>query len=81
VTSGVCLIDECQTLSSEVAHKALGRLRAGPTPIMIFVGLPVSGAWWVDMAETAGCQPMLYTSYVNEDNLSAEWFEATKLLP
>ena len=81
VTSGVCLIDECQTLSSEVAHKALGRLRAGPSPIMILVGLPVSGAWWVKLAESAGCQPMLYTSYVNEDNLSADWFEATKLLP
>ncbi|NCW70506.1 MAG: hypothetical protein EBV86_18455, partial [Marivivens sp.] len=25
--------------------------------------------------------PMLYSSYVNEDNLSSEWFEATKLLP
>ena len=81
VTSGVCLIDECQTLSSEVAHKALGRLRAGPSPIMILVGLPVSGAWWVEMAESAGCAPMLYTSYVNSANLSADWFEATKLLP
>ena len=39
VTSGVCLIDECQTLTSEVAHKALGRLRSGPSPIMILVGL------------------------------------------
>ena len=81
VTSGVCLIDECQTLSSEVAHKALGRLRAGPTPIMILVGLPVSSAWWCQLAETAGCLPLLYTSYVNEANLSEAWFEATKLLP
>ena len=81
ITSGVCLIDECQTLSSEVAHKALGRLRSGPTPILILVGLPVADAWWVNMAEQAGCQPLLYTSYVNSDNLSEEWFEATKLLP
>ena len=29
VTSGVALIDECQTLEAEVAHKALGRLRSG----------------------------------------------------
>ena len=81
ITSGVCLIDECQTLTAEVAHKAMGRLRAGPSPIMILVGLPVSSAWWVQMAEQAECQPLLYSSYVNEANLSAEWFEATKLLP
>lgn len=81
VTSGVALIDECQTLSAEVAHKALGRLRSGPTPTLILVGLPVSDAWWCQMAEDAGCSPLLFTSYVNESNLSAEWFEATKLLP
>lgn len=81
ITSGVCLIDECQTLSAEVAHKALGRLRAGPTPILLLVGLPVSDAWWVQMAEQAGCSPLLYSSYVNQANLSSEWFEATKLLP
>jgi hypothetical protein len=33
------------------------------------------------MAEGAGHLPLLYTSYVNEENLAAEWFEATKLLP
>ena len=81
VTSGVCLIDECQTLTEEVAHKALGRLRAGPSPIMILVGLPVADAWWCQMAESAGQLPLLFTSYVNEENLAAEWFEATKLLP
>ena len=48
---------------------------------MILVGLPVSGAWWCNLAEEASCQPLLYTSYVNSANLSAEWFEATKLLP
>ena len=81
ITSGVCLVDECQTLTAEVAQKALGRLRSGPSPIMILVGLPVSGAWWCQLAETAGCLPLLYTSYVNEANLSVAWFEATKLLP
>ena len=81
VTSGVCLIDECQTLTEEVAHKALGRLRAGPSPIMILVGLPVADAWWCRMAETSGHLPLLFTSYVNEENLAAEWFEATKMLP
>jgi hypothetical protein len=81
ITSGVCLIDECQTLDVEVAHKALGRLRAGPSPILILVGLPVADAWWCSMAENAGYTPMLFTSYVNQDNLADEWFEATKLLP
>jgi hypothetical protein len=81
VTSGVCLIDECQTLTAEVAHKALGRLRAGPSPIMILVGLPVADAWWCSMAEQAGYDPLLFTSYVNQANLSDAWFEATKLLP
>ncbi len=81
VTSGVCLIDECQTLTDEVAHKALGRLRAGPSPIMILVGLPVADAWWCRMAESTGHLPLLFTSYVNEANLAAEWFEATKMLP
>lgn len=81
VTSGVCLIDECQTLSIEVAHKALGRLRAGPSPILILVGLPVADAWWCTMAEASGSLPLLFTSYVNQDNLADEWFEATKLLP
>ena len=81
VTSGVVLIDECQTLTAEVAYKALGRLRSGPTPIMILVGLPVIDAWWCKLAEDAKCSPLFYSSYVNEDNLSSEWFEATKLLP
>ena len=82
ITSGVALIDECQTFrSDEVAQKALGRLRAGPSPILILVGLPVSDAWWCHLAEKAGYNPLLFTSYVNQDNLSDDWFEATKLLP
>ena len=81
VTSGVCLIDECQTLTQEVAHKALGRLRAGPSPILILVGLPVVDAWWVNMAENQGLTPLLFSSYVNQNNLADEWFEATKMLP
>ena len=81
ITSGCCLIDECQTLSAEVAHKALGRLRSGPSPILILVGLPVADAWWVQLAEQSGLSPLLYTSYVNRAHLSEEWFEATELLP
>lgn len=82
ITSGVALIDECQTFNSdEVAQKALGRLRSGPSPMLILVGLPVADAWWCQLAEKAGYNPLLFTSYVNQDNLSDEWFEATKLLP
>ena len=81
VTSGVALVDECQTLGPEVAHKALGRLRSGPSPTLILVGLPVADAWWCRMAEEAQCHPLLFTSYVNESNLSEAWFEATHLLP
>lgn len=82
ITSGVALIDECQTFKNdEVAQKALGRLRSGPSPILILVGLPVSDAWWCQLAEKAGYNPLLFTSYVNQDNLSDDWFEATKLLP
>lgn len=81
ITSGVVFIDECQTLTAEVAYKALGRLRSGPSPIMVLVGLPVIDAWWCKLAEQANCMPLLYTSYVNQDNLSDEWFKATELLP
>lgn len=81
ITSGVVFIDECQTLTAEVAYKALGRLRSGPSPIMVLVGLPVIDAWWCKLAEQANCVPLLYTSYVNQDNLSDEWFKATELLP
>jgi hypothetical protein len=81
ITSGLAVIDECQMLTEEVAYKALGRLRSGPTPKLIMVGLPVWDAWWVKMAEKAGCTPLFFTSYVNQDNLSADWFEATKNLP
>ena len=81
ITSGVVFIDECQTLTAEVAYKALGRLRSGPSPIMVLVGLPVIDAWWCKLAEQAECAPLLFTSYVNQDNLSDEWFKATELLP
>jgi len=66
VTSGVAFIDECQTLGPEVAHKALGRLRSGPSPTLVLVGLPVVDAWWCKMAEQAGHLPLLFSSYVNQ---------------
>ena len=81
ITSGLALIDECQTLSEEVAQKTLGRLRSGPAPKLIMVGLPVWDAWWVAFAERANCQPILHSSHVNKANLSDAWFEAVKNLP
>jgi hypothetical protein len=81
ITSGLAVIDECQMLTEEVAFKALGRLRSGPTPKLIMVGLPVWGAWWVEMALKANCQPIFFSSHVNKANLSEDWFEATKNLP
>ena len=81
ITSGLALIDECQTLSEEVAQKTLGRLRSGPSPKLIMVGLPVWDAWWVSFAEKAGCTPIFYASHVNKANLSEAWFDAVKNLP
>lgn len=81
ITSGLALIDECQTLSEEVAQKTLGRLRSGPSPKLIMVGLPVWDAWWVSFAEKAGCTPIFYASHVNKANLSEAWFDAVNNLP
>ena len=49
--------------------------------MLVMCGLPVMGAWWVDLAEDAGCPPLLHTSYANRENLSEEWFRATEQLP
>ena len=70
-----------QTMTEEVAQKALGRLRSGPSPILVMVGLPVSDAWWVRMAEDNGCPAIFHTSYANRANLSEAWFKATEALP
>lgn len=79
--SGAAFIDESQTMTEEVAQKALGRLRSGPSPILVMVGLPVSDAWWVRMAEDNGCPAIFHTSYANRANLSEAWFRATEALP
>lgn len=76
ITSGVAVIDECQTMQPEVAKKALGRLRNGDfPPTRVLVGLPVPDAWWVDLAAKGGDTPILHTSYVNKANLRDEWFD------
>jgi len=79
--SGAAFIDESQTMTEEVAQKALGRLRSGPSPILVMVGLPVADAWWVRMAEDNGCPAIFHTSYANRANLSEAWFKATEALP
>lgn len=81
ITSGLALIDECQTLNEEVAHKALGRLRAGEKVKLVMVGLPVWSAWWTSFAERAGCNPIFYSSFVNKKNLGEDWFKAIEALP
>ena len=82
ITSNVAFIDECQTLSPEVAQKVLGRLRAkGYPPTRVLVGLPVADAWWRQLAEDRDLSPLLFSSYVNEANLSAGWFEDVKADP
>ena len=82
ITSNVAFIDECQTLSPEVAQKVLGRLRAkGHPPTRVLVGLPVADAWWRQLAEDRGLSPLLFSSYVNQANLSAGWFEDVKADP
>ncbi len=79
--SGIALVDECQTMSEEVAHKCLGRLRSGPSPILVMCGLPVVDAWWCRLADDAGYRPIMHTSYANQANLSESWFAATETLP
>ena len=80
---GVCFIDEAQVWkASEVFNKAIARMRSHKhKPIVMICGLPVVDAWWVELAEQSGFNPLKFTSYANQDNLSAEWFESLKLLP
>lgn len=74
-TSGFALVDECQVLKPEVAEKLTGRIRSGPRPIRMFVGLPVANAWWEDLAVRRGIAPILAPSDVNAANLGAGWLE------
>jgi hypothetical protein len=80
VTSGLAVIDECQTMPEEVANKALGRLRSGPKPKIIMCGLPLWDCWWTELAKRANCEIITAGSKVNAANLSSDWFEATKNL-
>ena len=81
VTSGVCLVDECQTLPEEVAIKAFGRLRSGGIPQIVLVGLPLYGAWWELYARKRGGRVILHASHVNKRNLTKEWLEEVENLP
>ncbi len=79
--SGWAFIDECQVFTEEVIHKVMGRIRSSANPKIVCVGLPVFGAFWVDYAEKNGCKPIFYSSHVNKENLSEEWFKAVENLP
>lgn len=74
-TSGYAIVDECQLLTSEVAEKLTGRIRSGPKPVRILVGLPEADAWWVAMAVRRGCEPIFAPSSVNARNLGENWLE------
>jgi hypothetical protein len=71
VTSGVAVVDEGQTMSSEVYTKIWGRIRSGPSPQVVVAGLPVWGAWWVEAAVKAGCVPIRSASHVNKAVIGA----------
>lgn len=77
--ANVALIDEAQTLPKEAADKITGRLRAkGYPPQLIIFGLPVWGAWWVEMAEKEGGCVIRSTSHDNAANLDPGFFAAAK---
>lgn len=79
--SGWAFIDEAQVFSEEVLHKVIGRMRSSADPRIVIVGLPVFGAWWIDYSEKSGCKPLFYSSHVNKENLSEEWFKSIENLP
>ena len=84
IDCGFACIDEAQVMSDEVMHKAMGRIRSAEAlgPRLIICGLPTWGAWWVNSAQETGGKIIRATSFVNQDNLSKEWFEvAKKTLP
>lgn len=73
--SGFAIVDECQALPAEVAAKLTGRIRSGPDPVRIFMGLPVDGAWWIALAVKRGCEPIYSPSSVNRANLGRAWLD------
>lgn len=77
VTSGVAVVDEGQTMTSEVYVKIWGRIRSGPSPQVVVAGLPVWGAWWVEAAAKAGCTPIRSSSHVNRAVLG-DWLESIR---
>jgi len=84
IDCGFACIDEAQTMQDEVMHKALGRIRSAEAigPRLIICGLPTWGAWWVNSTEDIGGAVIRATSFVNQENLSKEWFDvAKKTLP
>ena len=84
IDCGFACIDEAQTMTEEVMNKALGRIRSAEDlgPRLIICGLPTWGAWWVNSIKDVGGKIIEATSFVNQANLSAEWFDvAKKTLP
>lgn len=80
IDCGFACVDEAQTMTEEVIHKALGRIRSAEKigPRLIVCGLPTWGAFWVKIAEETGGAVIRATSFVNQSNLSKEWFDMAK---
>lgn len=77
-------VDECQAVKPEVLAKLVGRTRRLGPPglrnIMIFVGLPMGAqAWWMKAAAgKRGSIAFNASSFVNQKNLSPEFFDKAR---
>ena len=72
-----------QTAVSRSRREAMMGVLGITVGVMVWAGVALLGLHLIleKMAEKAGCTPLFFTSYVNQKNLSADWFEATKNLP
>lgn len=70
---GWLIIDECNVfLTQEVATAALGRVRAGPTPMLILMGKPSASEWWLRFArDRPGGVAFRASSLCNRDTMIA----------
>ena len=81
VNASCAFLDECQVFSPIIYSKVVGRVRAGAQPKIVMAGLPIHDAWWVQIAQENGYQPLFFNSYINSANLSQSWFDNLKSLP
>jgi len=71
-------LDEGQTFSNpEVMIKLSARARAGDNPQLVACGLPVWGAFWMEVTKKAGGKCFTFSSYANT-NLPQSYFDNLK---